>query len=232
MTDHQPHPPIDETAEDQLLDHEYDGIQEYDNPLPLWWKAIFWGTILFTPLYVIFYHFGPGVLPNQKYDNVMTAFYEKQAQELLELGEITDTVLNGLRKSDSMMETAHQVFTQKCASCHGVFGEGGIGPNLSDEYWIHGNRLTQIYETIVEGVPEKGMLSWKRQLPPAQLMALAAYVANLQDTSPPNPKEPQGDPLDPAGMVVVEDGATPDDEAAPGEEGTAADAPEESASSA
>ncbi len=204
MTDHQDETPI-ESAEDQLLDHEYDGIQEYDNPLPLWWKAIFWGSIVFAPLYIVFFHFGPGVLPNDRYDDVMTAFYEKQAEELLALGEITDTSLDGLKMSDSMMSTAKKVFSARCATCHGVFAEGGIGPNLCDEYWLHGNRLTEIYNTIVYGVPEKGMLAWKKQLPPGQLMAMAAYVGTLQGSNPPNPKPPQGKQLDPAGMVVVDD---------------------------
>ena len=205
MTDHRIDNPND-SPQDQLLDHEYDGIQEFDNPLPLWWKAIFWGTIVFAPLYILFFHFGPGVLPNDRYDEVMTAFYDKQAQELLALGEITDSTLDGLRMSDSMMATSKKVFAARCASCHGVFGEGGIGPNLCDDSWIHGNRLTQIYNVIVDGVPEKGMLAWKNQLPPGQLMAMAAYVGGLQGSNPPNPKAPQGNRLDPAGMVVIEDG--------------------------
>jgi len=211
MTDHQNEPAI-ETTEDQLLDHEYDGIQEYDNPLPLWWKAIFWGSIFFAPLYIVFFHFGPGVLPNDRYDDVMTAFYDKQAEELLALGEITDTSLDGLKMSDSMMSTSKKIYSARCATCHGVFAEGGIGPNLCDDSWLHGNRLTEIYKTIVDGVPEKGMLAWKKQLPPGQLMAMAAYVGTLQGSNPPNPKPPQGKQLDPAGMVIVEESEPGDGE--------------------
>lgn len=205
MTDHHQNEAPAQTTEDQLLDHEYDGIQEYDNPLPLWWKAIFWGCIIFAPLYVIFFHFGPGVLPNDSYDAEMTALYDKQAEELLALGEITDSALDGLKLSDSMMATSKKVYSARCATCHGVFGEGGIGPNLCDSYWLHGNRLTEIYDTIVNGVPEKGMLAWNRTLPPGQLMAMAAYVGSMQGSNPPNPKPPQGEELDPAGMVVVDD---------------------------
>jgi cytochrome c oxidase cbb3-type subunit 3 len=199
---------------DHLLNHEYDGIQEYDNPLPMWWKAIFWATIVFTPLYVLFYHYGPGSLAHEKYDTAMVAFYDQQAKELLALGDITDTMLSDLRTNDSMMSNAKKVYGQRCATCHGVFAEGGIGPNLTDEFWIHGGRLTNIYDTIVNGVPEKGMLAWKKTLRPAEMMALASYVGTLQGSDPPNGKSPQGDPVDPADMVVPE---TADDPTAEGE---------------
>lgn len=205
---HENQPTPAEHDQDQLLDHEYDGIQEYDNPLPLWWKAIFWGTIFFAPLYILFYHFGPGMLSTDSYDAAMVAFYDEQAKELLALGEITDTTLDGLRSNESMMANAKKVYAARCATCHGVFSEGGIGPNLTDEYWLHGNRLTEIYQTIVKGVPEKGMLAWERQLRPAELMGMAAYVGSLQGANPPNPKEPQGDRLDPSAMVVAAEGGT------------------------
>jgi len=196
------------TVQDELLDHEYDGIQEYDNPLPGWWVTLFWITIVFAPVYILFYHFGPGLLVEEKYQAEMDAFYQRQAEELAALGEVTDEMLLTLKENPAMLADGQATFRSKCSQCHGMFGEGGIGPNLTDPYWIHGGAPTNIYTTISEGVPDKGMLTWKNQLPPAKIMAVAAYVMTLQGTSPPNAKAPQGELWDP--------GANPTDEGAAG----------------
>jgi cytochrome c oxidase cbb3-type subunit 3 len=99
----------------------------------------------------------------------------------------------------AMMAGAQQIYQSKCVQCHGTFGEGNIGPNLTDDYWIHGGLLTDIYHTVSEGVISKGMLAWKNQLRPAEVIAVAAYVGPLRGNPPPNPKAPQGDlqPYDP-----------------------------------
>jgi cytochrome c oxidase cbb3-type subunit 3 len=180
------------TDADHLLDHSYDGIQEYDNPLPRWWLAIFWATIIFTPLYVLYFHFGGGMLATERYDQEMIAFYDKQAEQLLALGEITESTLVDLMADTSMMNGGKKIFQSKCATCHGMFGEGGIGPNLTDDYWLHGSQLMDVYATVRDGIPAKGMLAWERQLRPAELMAVSSYVGTLLGTDPPNPKEPQG----------------------------------------
>jgi cytochrome c oxidase cbb3-type subunit 3 len=179
--------------QDHLLDHSYDGIQEYDNPLPRWWLALFWATIIFTPLYILYFHFGGGMLAIERYDQEMIAFYDKQAEQLLALGDISENTLVDLTADPSMMNGGKKIFQSKCATCHGLFGEGGIGPNLTDQYWLHGAQFMDIYETVVEGVPAKGMLAWERQLRPAELMAVSSYVGTLLGTEPPNPKEPQGE---------------------------------------
>jgi cytochrome c oxidase cbb3-type subunit 3 len=188
--------------QDRLLDHRYDGIQEYDNLLPRWWVTIFWATIIFSVFYITYYHFGPGPLDIEKYDAQMIAFYDQQAQELLALGEITNETLEGLKSNESMMSGAKKIYQAKCATCHGVFAEGGIGPNLTDQYWLHGGQLADIYNTVNEGVPEKGMLAWNRQLRPAELMAVAAYVDTLLGSSPPNAKAPQGELFEAPGDEV------------------------------
>jgi cytochrome c oxidase cbb3-type subunit 3 len=177
---------------DHLLDHAYDGIQEYDNPLPRWWLAIFWATIIFTPLYILYFHFGGGMLAKERYDQEMIAFYDKQAEQLLALGEITENTLVDLMADTSMMNGGKKIYQSKCATCHGMFGEGGIGPNLADDYWLHGGQLLDVYATVRDGVPAKGMLAWERQLRPAELMAVSSYVGTLLGTDPPNPKPPQG----------------------------------------
>lgn len=186
-------PVVDPERQDHLLEHAYDGIQEYDNPLPRWWVMIFWATIVFAPLYLVYFHFGPGLLAHERYDAEMVAFYDAQATKLLALGEIDEKMLSGLLTDASMVNTGKKTFQSKCATCHGMFGEGGIGPNLTDDYWLHGAQLEDIYHTITKGVPEKGMLAWERQLRPAQIMAVTSYVGTLTGTNPPNPKPPQGE---------------------------------------
>jgi cytochrome c oxidase cbb3-type subunit 3 len=182
---------------DRILDHNYDGIQEYDNPMPRWWLYIFWASIGFSILYFVYYHGGTaGRSIWDRYNTDMLAYYEKQAEELLKLGPITETTLANLQSDNSAMAGAAQVFAQRCASCHGPRAEGNIGPNLTDGYWLHGGRLTDVYRTVMEGVPEKGMLSWKKQLPVGQILAVSAYVGTLRGTQPPGAKAPQGQPFE------------------------------------
>jgi cytochrome c oxidase cbb3-type subunit 3 len=125
----------------------------------------------------------------------MIAFYDQQAQEFLALGEITEHTLIDLTNNDAMMAGAEQLFQSKCSQCHGMNGEGSIGPNLTDDYWLHGQNLTDIYQTVADGVPAKGMLAWKNQLRPAELLSVSAYIGTLRGSEPADPKKPQGDLL-------------------------------------
>ncbi len=193
MTTQHPQTTDPTPTESQLLEHSYDGIQEYDNPLPRWWLAIFWVCIVFAPLYILFFHFGPGLLALERYDRAMMIATEKQMASILAMGEINESLIVGLMDDESMMNGGRKVFTAKCATCHGVFGEGGIGPNLTDDHWLHGPQLMDIYRTVREGVPDKGMLAWERQLRPAELLAVSAHVAGLLGSDPPNAKDPQGE---------------------------------------
>jgi len=209
------HEPTD-VSQEHLLDHAYDGIQEYDNPLPRWWVLLFWVTIIATPLYILYYHYGPGPLALERYDAEMIAFYDKQAEELLALGEITESTLADLMDDPSMMNGGKKIFQSKCATCHGMFGEGGIGPNLTDQYWLHGGQLMDVYRTVREGVTDKGMLAWERQLRPAELLAVSSYVGGLLGSQPPNPKDPQGSLYErqPPSDVAASDAEPHGDEAA------------------
>jgi cytochrome c oxidase cbb3-type subunit 3 len=213
-----------ETNQDQLLDHNYDGIQEYDNPLPRWWLWLFWISIVFSAFYFVFYHFGHGKLAVEAYNADMIAYYELQAQQLLALGEIQESTLLDLMEDDSMMAGGAQLYQAKCTQCHGQNGEGNIGPNLTDDYWLHGGKLTDIYHTVTEGVPVKGMLAWKNQLGPAEILSVSAYVGSLRGSSPANAKAAQGklEPYDPA--AILADEATEE----PAGEETSEEAPTES----
>jgi len=181
------------SEKDLTFQHEYDGIQEYDNPLPGWWLFLFWATILFSAWYLLYYQFGHGETVPQQYDREMLALYDLQTKQLLKLGPINDELIAGFSAKPDMMASAKGLFAQKCAVCHGPAGQGNIGPNLTDDYWLHGGKPTQIYHTIAEGVPAKGMISWKSQLPAGQMLALSAYVRTMHGSNPPNPKAPQGD---------------------------------------
>ena len=178
---------------DKILEHDYDGIREYDNPLPGWWMLLFWATIGFSVWYVVYYHMGHGESVQEQYEREMLALYDLQTKQLLKLGPITDTMIGGFAAKPDMMASASALFAQRCAVCHGQFAQGNIGPNLTDDYWLHGGRPTDIYRTITEGVPAKGMIAWKSQLGAGQILALAAYVGTLHGSNPPNPKAPQGD---------------------------------------
>ena len=186
----------DANDHDRLLDHSYDGIQEYDNPMPRWWLYIFWATILFSVFYLVYYHGRDGRDVVDEYNAEMLAFFEKQAQELLAAGPIDEAALLAVMDDPSKAAGGGQVFASKCVQCHGSRGEGNIGPNLTDDYWIHGGKLTDIYRTVYEGVPTKGMLAWKKQLGLGDILAVTAYVGTLRGSDPPNAKAPQGEPFE------------------------------------
>jgi cytochrome c oxidase cbb3-type subunit III len=177
---------------DRLLAHEYDGIEEYDNPLPGWWVWIFWATIIFSLGYWLYYQIGPGPSVIAQYDADVRAAVERQAKLAPTAGAATDETIAVLVKNPQAMVAAKDIFAARCLACHGPQGQGLIGPNLTDDYWLHGGRPTEILRTITEGVPEKGMVPWKDQLKPEELQMMAAYVLSLAGTNPPNPKAPQG----------------------------------------
>ncbi len=196
----------DGTDQDRLLEHNYDGIQEYDNPLPRWWLALFWITIVFSAFYVLYFHFGQGKLAVEAYNEDMIAYYELQAQQLLALGEIKESTLLDLMEDDAMMAGGQALYVSKCTQCHGENGQGNIGPNLTDDYWLHGGKLTDIYHTVTEGVPTKGMLAWKNQLGPAEILSVSAYVGSLRGSNPPDAKAAQGklEPYDAEATLAAE----------------------------
>lgn len=185
-----------ERQSDNLLDHEYDGIKEFDNPLPFWWVGLFWATILFSAFYMVYYHMGPGPSVIDEYTAGMNEIYDLQMKELLKLGPISDGMIAKLAKDPAKMSGAKALFQSKCSPCHGMQGQGNIGPNLTDDNWIHGGRPLEIYTTIREGVPAKGMLTWKNQLSAYEMLSVAGYVTTLHGTNPPNPKAPEGPKVD------------------------------------
>jgi cytochrome c oxidase cbb3-type subunit III len=184
-------------TEDQLLDHEYDGIREYDNPLPGWWLATLYGTVLFAVLYFLNVIPGLGSGPGRlaEYDAAMaTAQAATQAAAAAHdpLAGVTDEALLALARDPAKLALGRTTFATMCVACHGPDGGGVIGPNLTDAYWLHGGRPTQILNTVNNGVLDKGMPPWGKSLPADQVIAVAAYVTTLAGTHPKAPKAPQG----------------------------------------
>lgn len=183
--------PLEEEA-DILLDHDYDGIRELDNALPPWWKYGFYITIVIAVIYVFNFHvWGIGKNPEQEYAEEMLE--GKRIEELYKAKTKNLVDENNVVISDATgIESGKNLYTQSCIACHGTKGEGGIGPNLTDEFWIHGGTMNNIYNTLKIGYPEKGMQSWQTMFSPVQLKNLASYVKSIKGTNPPNPKAPQG----------------------------------------
>ena len=178
--------------QDELLSHDYDGIREYDNSLPLWWLYLFLGTVVFALGYIVYYHFGTGQSQEQLLVAELQAADEAAAKKLVaDVGAEKDKLL-ALTKNSAALEQGRQVFATKCVACHLAQGQGLVGPNLTDDYWIHGGKITDIKNTVVNGVLDKGMLAWKTMLSGDEINAVVAYVWTLHGSNPPNPKAPQG----------------------------------------
>ncbi len=181
-------------ADAEVLDHEYDGIKEYDNPLPGWWVALFWGTFLFGLGYAFHYHVsGNGTSVAESYAEETALAQKEQAARALK-ESVSEDGLKQLMLDPATLAEANTLFSQRCTPCHGEHGQGVIGPNLTDSSWLHGGTLLEIYRTIGEGVPEKGMPSWKMQLTPQQLRQVAAFVGSLRGKNLPG-KPPEGTPI-------------------------------------
>lgn len=186
-----------EQSDDKLLDHSYDGIQEFDNPMPRWWVWVFWATIVFVPLYYFLpapFGEGPGIVAQYEADVAK----HQASQPAQAAPTVTDDELSQLASNAAAIADGKSVYETNCAACHRADGGGLIGPNLTDAMWIHGGTPTQVHHTIAVGVLEKGMPPWERILKPEQLNNVTAYVLSLQGTNPPNPKAPEGPAAAPA----------------------------------
>jgi cytochrome c oxidase cbb3-type subunit 3 len=179
-----------------MLDHEYDGIRELDNKLPPWWLYMFYFTIIFGVFYIGYYHFSSGPSQLEEYEAEMALAAEQKAAFLAQSANNVDESSVVLLTDASAIEKGKATYTSLCIACHGPSGgsmPGGVGPNLTDEFWIHGGGIKNVFKTIKYGVPAKGMISWESQLTPVQMQEVASYILSLQGTNPENAKEPQGD---------------------------------------
>lgn len=182
-----------EKEEDALLDHDYDGIRELDNSLPPWWKYGFYITIMVAFIYMGYYHvFAEGKNPLQEYAAEMEqAKIEKEMYEANNKDRVDES---NIPMADAAgIGEGKELFVAKCWACHGKAGEGGAGPNLTDEYWMHKGSLNDIYQSIKVGYQDKGMQSWAKEFTPKQMANISSFIKTLKGTNPPNAKAPQGE---------------------------------------
>lgn len=182
-----------EKEESIMFEHEHDGIRELDNNLPPWWLWGFYFTIAFGPFYIGYYHFSDGPSSSEEYKIEMAEAAEAKAVYMAGLSNLIDETNVELDLSEGALASGKKIFIENCAACHGQAGEGGVGPNMTDEYWIHGGGIKNVFTTIKYGVPAKGMIPWEAQLSPGQMKEVASYIISLKGTNPPGAKEPQGE---------------------------------------
>lgn len=185
--------PIDKEG-DMLLDHDYDGIREMDYGMPPWLRYIFIGTFLFAvfyvPAYLIF-----DIIPDQQSEyqaSIDDAALRAEARAKAGIVQITAETAE-LQSDEAVIKAGQVLYKKNCAVCHADDGGGGVGPNLTDNYWIHGNDIKGVFTTVSEGVPAKGMIPWKGNMSPKQIQDVSNYVLSLVGSSPAAPKEPQGE---------------------------------------
>lgn len=177
-----------------MTDHDYDGIKELDNNLPPWWVWGFYMTIVFAFVYVYYYHIsGSNWSSKSEYQVEMADAAAAKEAYMSQMANAIDESSVTFLTAEADLSAGKEIFTNNCQACHGGAGEGGVGPNLTDDYWIHGGGIKEVFSTIKYGVPAKGMIAWETQLSPSQMQKVASYIKTLKGTNPPNAKEPQGD---------------------------------------
>ena len=177
-----------------ILDHNYDGIKELDNTLPPWWVYMFYMTIFFAVFYLVKYEVLDGDSNTIEYDKEVAqaeidiAEYKKNNPDLVDASSVE------LLTEAADLDAGKEIFTTNCAVCHKADGGGGIGPNLTDDNWILGGGIKNVFTTITEGGrPGKGMVSWKQDLTPNEIAQVGSYILGFQGTTPAAPKVAEGD---------------------------------------
>lgn len=179
---------------DIAMEHTFDDIVELDNPTPAWFMWMFYGTIAFAFCYMIYYHvlrYGP--LQEEEYTIEMeNAKVDKLKYLATSAGSIDENSVK-LTAESGVISAGQAIFNTNCVACHGDKAQGIVGPNLTDEFWLHGGKINSVFKTIKYGVPEKGMISWEKTLSPKQISEVANFVLSLKGSKPANAKAPQGD---------------------------------------
>jgi cytochrome c oxidase cbb3-type subunit 3 len=179
---------------DITFHHAYDGIRELDNRLPPWWVNMFILTIVWAVGYMYFYHWGGnGLSSTEAYKKDVETAKKEMAVALAGKADAVDESNATVLTDATAVSQGQQIYKSLCAACHGQQGEGLVGPNFTDDYWIHGGGIQNIFKVVKYGVPEKGMIAWQAQLKPSDIQKVASYILTLRGTNPANPKAPQGE---------------------------------------
>jgi cytochrome c oxidase cbb3-type subunit 3 len=183
-----------ESDKDVMLDHDYDGIKELDNDLPPWWKYGFYLTIVSGIIYLFSYH----VTHNSK--SSLEEYEYEMAEAEKSVNAYKATLASNVDESNATftgnIDAGKATFVKNCAVCHGNEGQGLVGPNFTDKYWVYGNKAGDMFKIVKNGT-NKGMKAWKDELSPVDIQNVISYIRTLQGTTPANPKAPDG--------VLVED---------------------------
>ena len=182
--------PIEE-EESLIIPHDYDGIHELNNPIPKWFSILFYGTILFAGCYLYYYHVSDGPLQDQEYATEMERAEESKRLFLAKAGAKFDE--NSIKLDAALMANGKSVFLANCIACHGEHGQGIIGPNLTDEFWLHGGSIVDVFKTVKYGIPAKGMPSWEKNLSSKNIAEVVNFIESIQGSKPANAKAPQGE---------------------------------------
>lgn len=180
------------SEQDKVREHSFDGIQEFDNDLPTWWVWLFIVTVIISVIYPFVYDFGPGEFASESIDKEVAAYQAARIASTSKEVSGEDTLLT-LVGNPQVIGTGKEIFATRCMPCHGDKGQGLIGPNLTDDNWIHGGAIQDIQKTVREGVLSKGMVAWKDQLSAEQINAVVAFVWSIHGSNPANPKPPEGE---------------------------------------
>jgi cytochrome c oxidase cbb3-type subunit 3 len=179
---------------DLIIPHEYDDIQELNNPTPAWFMALFYSTVAIGIAYVLVYHvFNFGQLQYAEYNTEVAQAEMAKKIYLSKAANRVDESTVKLVNDPTTLAEGKAVFKASCAPCHGENGQGVVGPNLTDEYWLHGSKVSDVFKTVKYGVPAKGMPTWEKQLSPKQIADVSNYIISLQGTHPAGAKEAQGE---------------------------------------
>lgn len=180
-----------------LIEHDHDGIQEYDNPTPGWWHLLFWASIVFSFLYVNFWHFSEfSWSVEDSYNAEVAAYYKKLFGALGDLQPDEATLLR-MMADEKWRTVGRSIFAANCTQCHSADGGGINGPNLTDDTFLSVKKLDDLPAFVAKGNVPKGMPSWENRLQPNERILVAAYVATLRGTKPANPKAPEGETIPP-----------------------------------
>jgi cytochrome c oxidase cbb3-type subunit 3 len=180
-----------------LLDHEYDGIREYDNPCPGWWNWLFFATIVFALFYFFYFHIGrAGITIAKDHENAISNNVRLRFAEIGELTPDEPTLLKYMQQPQ-WLSVGQSVYEQKCRVCHGEGGCGLVGPNLTDEYYKSVDSLVDVITVISQGAGNGSMPAWKRLLHPNELLLVSAYVANMRGENLAGPRQAEGKEIPP-----------------------------------
>jgi cytochrome c oxidase cbb3-type subunit 3 len=183
-----------ESEQEIVLDHNYDGIRELDNKLPPWWTSLFYISIVFAVVYFVYYEVFDGPTQIDEYETEVAIADKEIAEFKKNNKDLIDAETVELLTEPSDLAAGKAVFTANCVACHKDDGGGGIGPNLTDDYWILGGGIKNVFHTISEGGRAgKGMIPWKTDLKPSEIAQVASYVLSLHGTKPAEPKAPEGE---------------------------------------